>query len=189
MYATSAEQRKRAQVKSLAAELYAERYTQLLATARKHAVTNAEAEEALQDAFTAFVAHFDPGRGAPPIAWLTLTLKRSCWEKRRRLRLDRHVCPEASSTDAEPICVVEEYAASLSDTELSIERAEDLLEAQQRLARLKPDERTALLLLSFGYSYKEIGQRRGWTYTKVNRCISEGRAALRHWDSDGLRRK
>jgi hypothetical protein len=62
MYATSAEQRKRAQVKSLAAELYAEQYIQLLATARKHAATHAEGEEALQDAFTAFVAHFDPSR-------------------------------------------------------------------------------------------------------------------------------
>jgi RNA polymerase sigma factor (sigma-70 family) len=179
MYATSAEQRKRAQVKSLAAELYAERYSELLATARKHAVTNAEAEEALQDAFAAFVAHFDPDSGAPPIAWLLLTLKRFCWEKRRRLRLDRHVRPEVRSKDAEPVCVLEEYAASLSDTEASIERAEDLLVAQERLAHLKPDERTALLLLGMGYSYKEIGQLRGWTYTKVNRCISEGRATLR----------
>ena len=179
MYATSAEQRKRAQVKSLATQLYAERYTQLLATARKHAATNAEAEEALQDTFAAFIAHFNPDGGAPPIAWLILTLKRACWAKRRRLRLDRHVCPEASSKDAEPICVVEEYATSLSDTESSIERAEDLVEAQERLAQLKPDQRTALLLLAFGYSYNEIAELRGWTYTKVNRCIAEGRAALR----------
>ncbi len=179
MYATSAEQRKRAQVQSIAAKLYAERYGQLLATARKHAATGAEAEEALQDAFTAFIAHFDPDSGAPPIAWITLTLKRACWEKRRRLRLDRHVCPEASSKDAGSRCVVEEFASSLSDTESSIERAEDVLEAQEGLARLKPDERTALLLLGFGYSYREIGQLRGWTYTKVNRCISEGRVALR----------
>jgi DNA-directed RNA polymerase specialized sigma24 family protein len=30
-----------------------------------------------------------------------------------------------------------------------------------------------------GLSYTEIGELRGWTYTKVNRCLSEGRAALR----------
>jgi DNA-directed RNA polymerase specialized sigma24 family protein len=29
-----------------------------------------------------------------------------------------------------------------------------------------------------GFSYKEIAARRGWTYTKTNRCITEGRAAL-----------
>jgi hypothetical protein len=45
--------------------------------------------------------------------------------------------------------------------------------------RLKPDQRMALLLAAAGYSYREIGQRRGWTYTKVNRCVNEGRAALR----------
>jgi RNA polymerase sigma factor (sigma-70 family) len=179
MYRSSSEQQERAQVKSLAAELYAEQYSQLLAIARKNAVTGAEAEEALQDAFAQFIAHFDPDGGAPPIAWLILTLKRACWGKRKQLHLDRHVCPEASSEADGPFCVVEQFAASLSDTESSIERAEDLLEAQQRLASLKPDERTALLLLAFGYSYKEIGQLRGWTYTKVNRCISEGRAALR----------
>jgi DNA-directed RNA polymerase specialized sigma24 family protein len=52
-------------------------------------------------------------------------------------------------------------------------------DTRRRLGGLKPDERTALGLLAAGFSYKEIGRRRGWTYTKVNRCIAEGRAALR----------
>ena len=52
-------------------------------------------------------------------------------------------------------------------------------EAAARLARLKPDERTALALQAAGYSYAEIAAAKGWTYTKVNRCIAEGRAALR----------
>ena len=47
------------------------------------------------------------------------------------------------------------------------------------LAALKPDERTALLLLGLGYSYAEIGAPPRWTRTKVNRCLAEGRAALR----------
>ena len=49
----------------------------------------------------------------------------------------------------------------------------------RRFEALKPDQRTALILLGLGCSYAEIGALRGWTYTKVNRCISEGRAALR----------
>jgi hypothetical protein len=28
-------------------------------------------------------------------------------------------------------------------------------------------------------SQKEIGELRGWTYTKVNRCLAEGRASFR----------
>jgi DNA-directed RNA polymerase specialized sigma24 family protein len=38
---------------------------------------------------------------------------------------------------------------------------------------------TALGMLAADLSYAEIDARRGWTYTKVNRCIAEGRAALR----------
>ena len=45
----------------------------------------------------------------------------------------------------------------------------------RRSGRLKPDERTALLLKAKGLSYREIGERQGWTYTKVNRAITEGR--------------
>jgi DNA-directed RNA polymerase specialized sigma24 family protein len=44
---------------------------------------------------------------------------------------------------------------------------------------LDRDERRALSLLAAGYSYREIGQLTDWTYTKVNRCVAEGRAALR----------
>jgi DNA-directed RNA polymerase specialized sigma24 family protein len=54
-----------------------------------------------------------------------------------------------------------------------------LAERKRLINELKPDERTALLLLGLGYSYEEIGSGRGWSYTKVNRCIAEGRAELR----------
>ena len=37
----------------------------------------------------------------------------------------------------------------------------------------------ALILQAQGYSYAEIQQLCGWTYTKVNRCLAEGRARLR----------
>ena len=47
------------------------------------------------------------------------------------------------------------------------------------LAALKPDERTAIVLQASGFSYAEIGALRGWTHTKVNRSLSEGRAKLR----------
>ena len=41
--------------------------------------------------------------------------------------------------------------------------------------RLKPDERRALVLRGEGYSYAEICELNGWTHTKVNRCLTEGR--------------
>ncbi len=47
------------------------------------------------------------------------------------------------------------------------------------LHMLKPDERRALVLRGEGYSYAEISELTAWTLTKVNRCLSEGRARLR----------
>ena len=58
-------------------------------------------------------------------------------------------------------------------------RPVDRGETRERMARLKPDERRALSMIAFGYSYAEIGERNGWSYRKVNRCLTEGRAALR----------
>jgi DNA-directed RNA polymerase specialized sigma24 family protein len=54
-----------------------------------------------------------------------------------------------------------------------------------QIRQLKPDERTALGLLGLGYSYEEISALRGWSYTKVNRCVSEGRARLREAVREG----
>lgn len=58
------------------------------------------------------------------------------------------------------------------------ERVADRDEARRQLAGLKSDERSSLGLLAAGFSYKEIAARRGWTYTKVNRCVSEGRLCV-----------
>ena len=58
------------------------------------------------------------------------------------------------------------------------ERAADadaLTRSAEALQRLKPQEVRALLLKAQGHSYKEIGELTGWSYTKVNRCLTEGR--------------
>ncbi len=63
------------------------------------------------------------------------------------------------------------------------EDAEDALQSayvrRELLATLKPDERRALGMFGAGLSYAEICQATGWTHTKVNRCLAEGRAELR----------
>ena len=59
------------------------------------------------------------------------------------------------------------------------ERREWAHERARSLHRLKPDERRALVLRAEGYSYAEISELNGWTYTKTNRCLAEGRARLR----------
>jgi DNA-directed RNA polymerase specialized sigma24 family protein len=65
------------------------------------------------------------------------------------------------------------------DPHSAAERAERCAAELVAIDRLKPDERTALLLFGLGYSYAEIAETQGWTRTEVNRCIAEGRASLR----------
>jgi hypothetical protein len=43
-------------------------------------------------------------------------------------------------------------------------------EDRRRPGRLKP-ERTAIGMVSAGCSYREVGSIRGWTESKVNRCL------------------
>ncbi len=164
------------EVHRLAAELYADKYRYLMKIARRNAVNEADAEEALQETFANFLRRFDPAGEAPPLAWLTLALKRQCWRLRDNAHLDRRVAALPESSHEEPTGLIEKRRA---DSRSFPERLADRDEARRRLLRLKPDQRTALLLKAAGFSYKEIGSHRGWTYTKVNRCVTEGRAALR----------
>jgi RNA polymerase sigma factor (sigma-70 family) len=157
-------------VRVMAGEIYAARRLSLLQVARRNAAGDADAEEAVQEAFAAFIESYDPAGGAPPLAWLTVVVKRGCWRARaRRLREVGELLPGAEA-DAERL------AGSPPETEGHVI---DLAEARARLHGLKPDQRTAIGLAAAGYSYGEIAERRGWTKTKVNRCLYEGRVALR----------
>jgi DNA-directed RNA polymerase specialized sigma24 family protein len=159
-----AEKQNRREVRQLATALYRERRGYLLSIARRNASGEADAEEALQEAFASFIAKFDPDRGAPPLAWLTLTLKRECWAKRRAQHLDRQVGQEAQSGGEELGSFLDALTSHEPDP---AERVTERDQARWRFHYLKPDERVALLLQAAGYSYREIASRRGWTYTKL----------------------
>jgi DNA-directed RNA polymerase specialized sigma24 family protein len=164
------------EVRDIAAELYADRYRYLLNIARRNAASEADAEEATQDGFEFFLADYDPAAGAPPLPWLTLVIKRRCWRLRDNAHLDRRVAALPESAHEEPTGLIERRP---SDPRPLSDRIADRDEARRRVRRLKQDERTALVLKAAGFSYEEIGRGRSWTYTKTNRAISEGRAALR----------
>jgi DNA-directed RNA polymerase specialized sigma24 family protein len=166
MYAASTEQQRRSAVQSLATQLYRERYRYLLRIATRNVDNDADAEEALQEAFASFIAAYDPSGGAPPLAWLTTTLKRACWARYREMQ--RGCDHFGLAGDSIP--------TRAAGTEQRVARID---EARVRLAALKPAERRTLGLIATGYSYKEIGAITGFSYTKTNRCASEGRAALR----------
>jgi DNA-binding CsgD family transcriptional regulator len=59
------------------------------------------------------------------------------------------------------------------------ERREEIARSREALQALKPAELRALGLLAEGYSYAEIGERTGYSQTKINRLLAEGRARFR----------
>jgi RNA polymerase sigma factor (sigma-70 family) len=167
----SAERSGSDRVPALAEELYREHHQRLLGIAVRNAANRDDAEESLQFAFLAFLEHFDPDGEAPPLAWLTLVAKRECWARYNRRRRDRSANREVAA------------GALVNSIPSRAARPEQLVaevdEARTKLATLKPQELRALTLLGAGYTYEEIAAMNRWTYTKVNRCIAEGRARLR----------
>lgn len=174
------EDARKAKAQTLAEQLYSTHHPRLLTIGRRNCPNLEDAEEALQDAFVLFINHFDPSSDAPPLAWLTLTLKRRCWACYRRQQFLRQIEKNKDSqTTAANKPEAIDYS-HLPDELASI--ADDIVKTKKLLSQLKKDERRALSLLAIGYSYQDICSLTGWTYTKVNRCISEGRTRLREGD-------
>jgi DNA-directed RNA polymerase specialized sigma24 family protein len=103
-------------------------------------------------------------------------MKRECWRRYRDQHLDRSAGQEAERGGEGPGAALDAIPSRASGPAQLLAQVD---EARAKLAALKPAERRALGLIAAGYSYKEIGALSGWTYTKTNRCASEGRATLR----------
>jgi RNA polymerase sigma factor (sigma-70 family) len=160
-------------------EVIARKEGVLRSQARKHSQRPDDVDEVLQRAYVLFLERFQPER-FEPVAWLQTTVKREAWGiAARACRRREHGFEDFRKADGTAF----DLAHVLADEAPSpAEQAEErlcLAERREKLSELKPDERSALLLFALGYSYAEIAELRAWTQTKVNRCLAEGRAALR----------
>ena len=156
--------------RELVTRTIAEHAGSLLATARRHSLCADDAQDAYQRALEIFLRRVDDVSPERAAGWLRTVVRHEALAVRRsRLRL---VGPESNDMD------VEEARDLVSGDEraISFERLERSAEV---LAGLKPHEVRALVLKAHGYSYAEICEMTGWTYTKVNRCLTEGRRAFR----------
>lgn len=142
---------------------------ELLHFARRFSLCADDAHDAYQRALEKLVRRMRTNPPEEPLKWLwsvvrnealTLRAERQRLVGREQLAVERHA-------DAHADDPAERVAAH--------ERLEQVAEALQRL---KPQEVTALVLRAEGLSYKEICTQTGWTYTKTNRCVTEGRHAL-----------
>ncbi len=124
----------------------------------------------------------EPGRLA---AWMHVVTRREALalgrERRRRFRSVWSDATVPSWAGADP----ESVPSQAPGPEQHLERRERVAAAGAQLAALKPQERRAIGLQAAGCSYAEIQAITGWTYTKVNRCLTEGREALREVPEGG----
>src|SRR5829696_8657337 len=133
---------------------------QILATARRYAATPEDAEDAYQRAFEILLTKAPTTSEDELVPWLKTVVKHEAFALRRQR--DRHT-PLTDDGD------LRDRPTPAKITHDRVEQYERLRRAAEALAQLKPQEIRALQLKAEGYSYREICQLTGWTYTKVNR--------------------
>jgi RNA polymerase sigma factor (sigma-70 family) len=140
-------------------------------TARRHSICADDAEDAYQRALEILLTKAptdQPGRLA---AWMhTVTKHEAIAVRRVRERLLGGSQP--ASAGAEPLLEIPAEGAGPAER---AERREHVSRGAEALAALKPQERRTLVLKAEGFSYAEIQAITGFSYTKVNRCMAEGR--------------
>jgi RNA polymerase sigma factor (sigma-70 family) len=150
-------------------------------TARRLSLCADDADDAFQRAVEILLTKAPPIAHRRLVAWMHVVTRREALAL-RRLR-ERLLGAGAMDEGA-----VDQLPSAQAEPADHLERRERVGRAAQLLALLKPQERRAIVLQAGGYSYAEICAITGWTYTKVNRCLAEGRARLyRLADASGLR--
>lgn len=141
----------------------------LLRTARRHSICVDDAQDAYQRGLEIFMLHadrLDPGRAG---AWLHTVVKREA----KALRRSRQ-----KLLGSEEIDLDSQEARRLPTPEEQLLSFDMISRSAEALQRLKPQELRALWLKAQGHSYNDIGAITGWSYTKVNRCLAEGRQSF-----------
>ncbi len=141
----------------------------LLRTARRHSLCADDANDAYQRTLEILLRRADSLDPERAVGWLHTVCKHEAMAIRRL----RQGLVSGSELDPD-----RETAADASSPEELVIRWERTDRAAEALKRLKPQELKALWLKASGLSYAEIAKRESWTYTKVNRCISEGRKSF-----------
>jgi RNA polymerase sigma factor (sigma-70 family) len=145
----------------------------MLATARRWSATDEDAEDAFQRAVERALRRRPTGSPDELRAWLRTTVKNEA------LSIVRYRRRMVAGGSAESLPGGWMFSPqSPPRTDVLAEQLERLRLGSQALRRLKPQEIRALQLRAEGYSYKEIADITGWSATKVNRCLTEGRHAF-----------
>ncbi|MDP9293081.1 MAG: sigma-70 family RNA polymerase sigma factor [Actinomycetota bacterium] len=142
----------------------------LLRIARQYSLCADDAQDAYQRALEIYLRRVESLDPLTEVPWLKVVVRNEALAVRRSRQ--ETVTGEEVDFDAQP-------RLGQRSIEERFESTERVARSAEVMRRLKPDEAKALMLKAEGLSYAEIGARLNWTYTKVNRCITEGRRRFR----------
>jgi RNA polymerase sigma factor (sigma-70 family) len=171
----SQEARKRAVL-----ELIARHEPALRRTARRYSICADDAEDAYQRALEIVLTKAPTDDLGQLIRWTQTVTKHEALAVRRHRERMLSAAPAAAEgeRDEGPDWVALIPAQGDGPAERA-ERREAIARSREALQALKPQELRALTLLAEGYSYAEIGEITGYSQTKINRCLAEGRERFR----------
>ena len=154
---------------ALVLELLGAHADSLLRVARRYSMCADDAHDAYQRGLEILMRHaarLDPERAA---GWLHTVVKHEA------LAINRSRRRIVGFAEVDLDALESRTSASPEERVLAADRVARSAEA---LHGLKPQEVRALWLKALGHSYEQICEVTGWTYTKVNRCLAEGRKSF-----------
>lgn len=159
--------------KRAAIELVAREEAELRHTARRYSICEDDAEDAYQRALEILLVKAPSDRPRELIRWTKTVVKHEALAIRRNRE---RLLGAAGDSVGDP---VERLAADNAGPGERTEQREEVARTREALMALKPAELKTLTLLAAGYTYEEIGAETGFSQTKVNRCLAEGRERFR----------
>jgi RNA polymerase sigma factor (sigma-70 family) len=164
--------------KRAAIETYSRHETVLRRTARRYSICADDADDALQRALEILLVKAPTEDPRELIRWTQTVVKHEALairrDRERILSGPAAVTPEPGREDW--VALLPSKADGPPER---AERQEAIARSREALQTLKPQELRALTLLAEGYSYKEIAEITGYSQTKINRCLAEGREKFR----------
>ncbi len=161
-----------------AIETYARHEVTLRRTARRYSLCADDAEDALQRGLEILLRKAPSEDPRDLIRWTQTVVKHEALAVRReRERILAGPAGRKAEAGAEDWVAL--IPADADGPPERAERREAVARSREALQTLKPQELRALTLLAEGYSYAEIGEITGYSATKINRCLAEGRERFR----------
>jgi RNA polymerase sigma factor (sigma-70 family) len=164
--------------KRAAVELISRHGQSLQRTARRYSLGAEDAEDAYQRSLEILLTKAPTDRINELVRWTHTVIKHEALAVRRKRERMMGTVRGPGADDAR-----EDWVAMIPSgaegPDVQAENGERIARSREALRALKPAELRALTLLAEGYSYAEIGEITGYSRTKVNRCLAEGREKFR----------